>query len=41
MIDESYITSLEERIKNLIQLTKNTYERLKAHGINDLDDIFK
>ena len=28
MIDESYITSLEERIKNLIQLTKNTYERL-------------
>ena len=31
MIDESYITSLEERINNLIQLTKNTYERLSTN----------
>lgn len=31
MFDESYIASLEERITNLIQLTKNSYESLSSN----------
>lgn len=31
MLDESYIISLEERITNLITMTKNSYERLNSN----------